>query len=172
MTEPDLSVTDWVVLGVVGEGTTHGFAVARQLAVDGPLGRVWTVHRPIVYRSLDHLEQVGLIERTAAVPGAGPRKTPVRITRAGRRRLHRWLDRPVPHVRDVRSQLLLKLALLDRAGRDHAVLVREQRAVVDAVVARLRVATRAADGFDAVVLRWRIESARAVLRFLDALERG
>ncbi|MCU1462007.1 MAG: transcriptional regulator, PadR-like family [Acidimicrobiales bacterium] len=169
--QPDLSVTDWAVLGVIGEGRTHGFAVGRELGAGGDLGRVWTVHRPIVYRSLAHLERVGLIEPVASVAGAGgPQKTVMRITPAGRRRLRRWLEEPVDHVRDVRSQLLLKLALLDRGGRDPAVLVRRQRATIAAVVERLAAQARASTGFDAVVARWRLESARAVQRFLASLE--
>lgn len=41
----------------------------------------------------------------------------------------RWLRDPVPHVRDVRSALLAKLALLARRGRDPRALLSAQRAV-------------------------------------------
>jgi DNA-binding PadR family transcriptional regulator len=166
---PELSVTDWAVLGVIAEAPTHGFAVARELAADGDLGRVWTVHRPIVYRSLDHLERAGFIEREASVAGAGPQRTPVRVTGLGRRRLKRWLAQPVEHVRDVRSQLLLKLALLHRSALDPSALVERQRAVIAGVIKGLRTQARAARGFDAVVARWRLESALAVERFLAGL---
>jgi DNA-binding PadR family transcriptional regulator len=165
-----LSVTDWAVLGAVAQGTTHGFAVARRLGPDGDLGRVWTVHRPLVYRSLAGLESAALIQAVGAAAGqAGPRRTLVRATPAGRRRLRRWLDQPVGHVRDVRSQLLLKLALLDQAGRDPGPLVERQRALLVPMVASLQGQLRRADGFDAVVARWRLESARAVQRFLTSL---
>jgi PadR family transcriptional regulator AphA len=83
------------------------------------------------------------------------------------------LDEPVAHVRDVRSELLVKLALLHRSGRDHTALVDRQRQVVDVLVGALvrqARAARRAGGIDAVVIRWRLESARAVRRFLDALD--
>src|SRR5260221_4045078 len=165
-TEPELSVTDWAVLGVVGEGRTHGFAVARELGAGGELGGVWTVRRPIVYRSLAHLERTGLIEPVASVAGAGgPQKTVMRITPAGRRRLRRWLEQPVEHVRDVRSHLLLKLALLHRSDRDPDALVDRQRTVVATVVEGLVAQARGAHGFDGAVARRALGSARALHSF-------
>src|SRR5205809_525334 len=58
----DLSLSDWAVLGVVAQGPTHGWPIVRMLAADGALGRVWTVGRPVVYRSMTTLTDVGLIE--------------------------------------------------------------------------------------------------------------
>jgi len=39
-TVPELSIADWVVLGVVAEAPTHGWPVVRALRADGPIGRV------------------------------------------------------------------------------------------------------------------------------------
>ena len=49
---PELSLSDWAVLALVTEGPTHGWPVVRELRADGSLGRVWTVARAVVYRSL------------------------------------------------------------------------------------------------------------------------
>ena len=35
---------------VIAEEPRHGFSVARELAADMPIGQVWTVRRPLVYR--------------------------------------------------------------------------------------------------------------------------
>jgi DNA-binding PadR family transcriptional regulator len=159
------------VLGVVAEEPTHGWAVTRDLDASGALGRVWTVPRPLVYRSLTTLASKGLIEDCGEAPGArGPRRTIVRATPRGRAALRRWLERPVDHVRDVRSEFLVKLALLDRAGRPNAELVRRQREQLAPVFAALRKRTHS-DGFDDVLADWRRESALAVRRFLDTLAR-
>ena len=163
---PALSLSDWAVLAVVAEGETHGWPVVLALREDGALGQVWTVGRPIVYRSLSTLTGLGLIEERGDVAGArGPRRTMVRATRSGHSALRRWLATPVEHVRDVRTELLLKLALLDRADRSAQDLVErqvEQRAVTE---------RPAADGFDLVLARWRREQALAVQRFLHSLIR-
>jgi PadR family transcriptional regulator AphA len=168
---PELSLSDWVVLGVVAEGPTHGWPVVRQLAPDGAIGRIWTVSRPLVYRSLATLLAAGLIEEHGDAPGArGPQRTIVRVTRRGRAALRRWLAAPVDHVREVRSELLVKLALLDRAGRPSTELVERQLEHLEPVFAA--VTQRAArDGFDSVLATWRREQALAVRRFLRSQAR-
>ena len=166
MPKPELSLSDWVVLGVVAERPTHGWPVVRELAPDGGLGRVWTISRPLVYRSLATLLAAGLLEECAASGGErGPQRTIVRATRRGRAALRRWLDQPVDHVREVRSELLVKLALLDRAGRASAPLVERQRERSASVFAAVT-APPAGDGFEAVLATWRREQALAVQRFL------
>jgi len=165
----DLSLADWVVLGVVGEGPTHGWPIVRLLRSDGELGRMWTVPRPIVYRSLATLTDRGLLEESGTtVESRGPKRTIVRVTRSGRSALNRWLDTPVEHVRDVRTELLVKLALLDRAGRSPRALVEKQIAHLEPVI---RAVSTPSDGapFDAVLARWRREQALAVDRFLRSL---
>jgi hypothetical protein len=51
-----------------------------------------------------------------------------------------WLTRPVEHTRDVRSELLVKLALLDRAGKDPQPLLAAQREQLVPVATRCRTA--------------------------------
>ena len=71
------------------------------------------------------------------------------------------------HVRDVRTQLLLKLALLDRAGRDPTGLLRRQRAVLEPIAAAIAAERPERKGFDATLLAWRRATAAATLDFLD-----
>jgi hypothetical protein len=62
-------------------------------------------------------------------PRLGPQRTIYAVTPQGRQDVASWLDAPVHHIRDIRPHLLLKLALLDRAGADPADLVSRQRAL-------------------------------------------
>lgn len=163
---PDPSLTEWVVLALLAEGDSHGFALARELAPQGAIGRVWTVSRPLTYRALDLLVADGLAAPAGIAKGAGPRRLVHAITPAGRRAVRRWLTTPVVHLRDVRTELLVKLLLLERAGRDPASLITAQRATLAPTLDALR--RRRAD--DPVAL-WRKESARATARFLDAISR-
>jgi PadR family transcriptional regulator AphA len=171
--ELELLPGDWAVLGVIAEAPTHGFAVARLMAPGGAVGRVWSLPRPPVYQALNKLLERGLITERATEQGRrGPRRTIVAVTPAGRRAIRRWLTQPVEHVRDVRSLLLLKLALLDRAGADVEPLVVAQR---DVLIPKLRALERRRDdeeGFERTLAVWRVESVRAVLRFLDLVGAG
>src|SRR5262250_441037 len=148
-TGPTLSLPEWTVLAVVSEGPTHGFAIARLTAPGGELGRIWHIPRPVVYRSIGRLLDAGLITPAAVESGRGPQRTIYTVTARGRQAAARWLDTPVEHVRDVRTQLLLKLALLDRAGRDPTDLLRRQRAVLEPIAAAIKSERPHGKGFDA-----------------------
>jgi PadR family transcriptional regulator AphA len=76
---------------------------------------------------------------------------------------------PVEHVRDIRSELLLKLALLDRAGADPANLIRRQRAALEPIARAIETGRPEPAGFDATLLAWRRAGAAAALDFLDAI---
>lgn len=171
--EPALSLAEWLVLSVVRERRTHGFAVAALTGPDGDLGRVWTVPRPVVYRALGRLRDAELIRETGTEHSTtGPARTLVEITADGDAAAAAWLTRPVAHIRDVRSELLLKLALLDRAGADPTGLLVAQRRTLEPIVAALAEARDAAHGFDRTLASWRYESAAATLAFLDAAVTG
>jgi DNA-binding PadR family transcriptional regulator len=165
-----LSLTDWAVLGLVAQEPRHGFSVARELAPASSLGQVWTVRRPLVYRAIEHLADARLIEPTRTERGdQGPNRTVYRATRAGRARLRRWLDTPVDHPRDVRTELLVKFALLANAGRPLRPLAERQRSRFAPVAASLAHSVDLASGAERVVARWRLESTRAITRTLDAV---
>jgi DNA-binding PadR family transcriptional regulator len=155
---------------VVAEEPAHGFAVAKVLAPDGELGGIWTVKRALVYRSLDQLEEAGLIEELSAESGdRGPARTPVRITREGRRALERWTLTPVSHIRDFRHELLLKLAFLVRGDADLRPLLEAQLDQLQPIVEGLANGGDDADGVERLVAGWRAENARAAERFVKRL---
>jgi len=161
----ELSLTEQAVLGVLAEGPKHGFAIARELDEGAELGRVFTVRRPLVYRALDRLVEAGFAETLHVEPGdAGPNRTVHRITRRGRNELRRWLDQPVDHVRDLRLELMLKLALLARSGRSAGDLVGRQREVLRPTLAALEAA-----GSEEPVEMWRRHIARAADAYLAEL---
>jgi len=170
MAERSLAPGEWAVLALISERPSHGWAVATQLGPTGELGSVWSLGRPLVYRSVDILVERGLIEPCGHEPGLrGPNRTIYRTTCAGATALVQWLEEPVEHVRDVRSQLLLKLIFAGRTGIDPTPMLEAQHATIDAAVSTLETRMRASNGSEAILLRFRLESTRAVLRFVDGL---
>jgi PadR family transcriptional regulator AphA len=163
-----MGLPEWTVLAVLAQRPAHGFAVAALTTPDGELGRVWQVPRPVVYRAIGRLAEAGLITPQGTEPGQGPQRTIYAATSEGRAAARTWLAAPVAHVRDIRSHLLLKLALLHRAGEDPAGLIARQREVLAPIAAAID-AEAPADGFDAVLLAWRRSSAAAAIAFLDAI---
>jgi len=169
---PSLSLTEWTVLALISEHPTHGFAIARLAAPGGELGRIWHTPRPVIYRAIGRLEEAGLVTPQAVEPGRGPQRTIYSATRAGRKAAADWLDTPVQHVRDVRSQLLVKLALLDRAGIDPTGLLRRQKVILQPIATAISAERPQRQGFDATLLAWRRATAAAALSFLDDITRS
>ena len=159
---------EWACLGIIAEQPAHGWAVAARLRPDGDVGRIWQLSRPLTYRALDQLTRRGWVATVAEERGeAGPNRTILATTRAGRSRLRSWLRTPVEHQRDLRSELLLKLVFAERLGIDLAAMLARQRAIVDAHAEVLAAASDADPG-DVVAL-WRVESTRTAQRFLARL---
>jgi DNA-binding PadR family transcriptional regulator len=162
-----LGLPEWTVLAVIAERAVHGFAVAALTAPGGELGRVWQIQRPLVYRALGRLEGADLIVLEAIETGRGPQRTRYSATDAGRAAVEEWLRTPVAHVRDMRSELLLKLALLDRRDVDPGELLNRQRAALEPIADAITAERAACTGFDAVLLAWRQAGTTAAMAFLD-----
>jgi DNA-binding PadR family transcriptional regulator len=170
MAERSLAPGEWAVLALLSERPAHGWALATELGPSGELGSVWSLGRPLVYRSIDILVDRGLIEPAGHEPGLrGPNRTIYRTTCAGAGALVQWLEEPVEHVRDVRSQLLLKLIFAERIGMDPTPMLEAQHATIRFSVVGLEQRMRASSGTDAILLRFRLESTRAVARFVEGL---
>jgi hypothetical protein len=73
------------------------------------------------------------------------------------------------HLRDFRSLFMLKLARLDRAGLDPQALLDAQRDRLAVILAALEAKAKTSSGFDMAPARWRLESARAAMRFLESV---
>ena len=165
------SLSDRGVAALLAERPTHGFEVAGVFGKDGPLGIVWTIQRQQVYRALRHLVAEGLAEPVREEEShRGPARTVYALTELGATEVEAWLLAPVGRLRSVRHELLLKLAFLERRGRDPAPLVREQRRIAVEMVRQCALRLEEVEAEERIVLAWRLESARALLGMLDRLD--
>lgn len=169
-TGEQLLLGEWACLGILYPAPSHGFAIAARLTPRGDVGRVWSLSRPLTYRALEQLTVREYIRPLGQEPGiAGGNRTILTATRLGRARLRTWLNSPVVHLRDLRSELLLKLIIADICDIDVTPMLERQRSGI----AELEVALNEKVEGDAtdVVALWRSESSAAALRFLDRLIR-
>jgi DNA-binding PadR family transcriptional regulator len=164
------SLTEGLVLCLVSEGPTYGLILARLLGPDGTLGQIWSVPKGVVYYTLRQLELLGLIRMTPEQrTGSGRSRSFCEITPAGRAAADAWLRLPVDHVRDVRSEFLVKLALNDRTGSDSRPLVRAQLARLAPAAIALEDRLGTATGFERTMVLWRHEAMTVTMQFLTAL---
>lgn len=168
-----LSLTEGLVLCLVRERPTYGLVLAGLLAPDGSLGRIWSVPKAMVYYALQQLELIHLIRMSKEQrTSRGPARSIYKITARGQLAAQTWLGQPVGHVRDVRSELMVKLALNDRAGVDSRPLVRAQLAELGPVASALADRLGAATGFEHTLVLWRHEAMTATMQFLTLLAEG
>jgi PadR family transcriptional regulator AphA len=170
--EQQLRLSDWLVLCVVCERPAHGFAIARLFSREGTLGQAWQISKPAVYAAMERLERLGLVQMAGKQrTSQGPARSPVEATRAGRMAARGWLRKPVLHGRNVRSELMMKLALLDRAGGDPRDLLRKQRAQFGPLAAALEDRVHATTGTEHALALWRHRAMSATMQFLDEAAR-
>ena len=162
------SLIEWVVLCIACEKPTYGFAIAGLFSSGGSLGRVWQVSKPSIYRAIPRLERLGLVRATGQQHSEdGPARWMVTATPAGRRAARVWLRTPVAHGREIRSELLIKLALLDRAGDDPQDLLRGQLAAFGPLATALADRVNETTGMEHTLALWRHEIMSGTLEFLD-----
>ena len=163
----DLLIGEWACLGIICEAPIHGFGVAARLKPGGDIGRIWTMSRALTYRSIEQLALRDLVKAVHEEPGvAGGTRTIYSATRIGRNALREWLGTPVNHLRDFRSELLLKIELARLLTIDSTALLVLQREVVHQWLEHFPCEV---DSSGDVVSIWRNEMATAALRFLDQL---
>jgi DNA-binding PadR family transcriptional regulator len=166
-----LLLGEWACLGILYPEPTHGFAIAARLKPTGDVGRVWSLSRALTYRSLDQLTTRGYIHAVGEEPGiAGGNRTILAATRSGRAQLRKWVGTPVCHLRDLRSELLLKLIIADLCGIAVDDMLDRQKARIAELAEAMFGETDSGTSIDVVDL-WRHESSQAALRFLTRLAR-
>jgi PadR family transcriptional regulator AphA len=166
-----LLLGEWACLGILYPAPTHGFAIAARLKPGGDVGRVWSLSRPLTYRSLEQLTIRDYIHPIGEEPGiAGGNRTILAATRSGRAQLRKWLNTPVAHLRDLRSELLLKLVIAQICNLNLTTMLERQRHHIQHIAANLTATANGTTDTDVVNL-WRTEVSDAALRFLRRLPR-
>ena len=167
MARQDAQLARNVVLALVVHTPRHGWAIHEQLSPNGEIGHAWTLSRQLVYRAIDTLVEDGLVKRAMPKDGGGGDKVIISPTTTGKRVAMKWLETPITHLRDVRTELVLKVMLREKMGLPLASFLESQHVIFDPLIASIN-----KDASGSPVNLWRKESANAVKRYLSRLERN
>jgi molybdopterin-binding protein len=159
-----LSLIEATCLALIDQGATHGYDIAKRFHLEGDIGEVFTQTNPVVYRALKSLEAAQLVKSTDALGVRKQLKFALTVTAEGERVLRSWLNAPAIHIRDLRTEFLVKLHLRELSGLKQRKFITLQRGALENVLSHLL-----ANSSRSAVAIWRREQARAVARFLDEL---
>lgn len=166
MARKDAQLARQVVLALIVHEPRHGWAVQEELSPKGSIGRAWSLSRQLVYRAIDTLVDDGLVKRAAPKDGGGADRVIITPTAKGKRITDQWLNEPVEHIRDVRTDLVVKLMLREKFNLPQKTFIKAQR---EQFAPLIQAITSSSDS--SAVGLWRRESATAVWRYLSELEK-
>ncbi len=156
-----------VLLGLLMSGPRHGYELYQEIEQD--LRDVWRIGLSQLYAQLKQLQEDGLVvARTEPQPDRPSRKV-YQVTAEGQDVFLHWLHQPVPSLRLLRVEFLLRLYLLDRLSLPGVEqLVAAQEALCREQAERFgRAATLAGGGFAQLVYEFRQGQMEAAVRWLD-----
>lgn len=164
---PARNPAEYVVLGALSRGPSHGYDLFRFLTED--LGSIWSLGLSQVYALLGRLEADGLVSHQRIARGRRPDRKTFQLTEAGRETFRHWVETPVAHVRDIRLEFLAKLHFARLAGRGAETrLKRAQRRVCREKAKELRQGLRKArTGVERQAGQLRLVMVEAILAWLD-----
>jgi DNA-binding PadR family transcriptional regulator len=165
-----LSLGEYAILGILRERPMHGYDVSRHFGPDRDLALVAPMEMSNIYAMLKDLQELGLIEGEREVVGLRPPRTVFHLTADAEAQFYAWLEEPVGRMREVRSDLLLKLYFCRAISP--ALTRRLLDAQIVASAAYLDRLTRLADAstpesFERLVYNSKIGAAQAAVRWLQ-----
>jgi DNA-binding PadR family transcriptional regulator len=161
---------EYAILGLLSQGSRHGYDIARRFQAGTPLGQVWQLRRNEVYAILAKLEGQGWISREG-VAGGPRRRMTYRLTPQGADAFQAWLQRPVQGLRDLRLGLLGRLYFAAALGpaQWEVVVRRQEEALRQRLEAWQRARDRAPDPFSRSVYDFRAVMLQAALQWLGEI---
>jgi DNA-binding PadR family transcriptional regulator len=173
-----LYALQYAVLGLISarEAGVLGYRLKNDF--EALYGDFWALNYGQMYRTLDRLEQAGLIEGYDEMQSRRPNRKVFKITKQGRKRLDAWLVHPPSQEsRPLRDDLSLKLLFLSDSRLDEmSAIISTQRALYLQHLGRLnkRRDKAVGDTREGFVMRLLLSQAdmrvRADLAWLDLVE--
>ncbi len=165
-----LTLNEQAVLGALLLGPKKASDLLALFGPKGPFHPARRLAKPQVYRALERLLALGLVEALGLLPSpSGPPGAVYALTPIGKEAAEAWLRAPCRHLPEARALLRLKLVLHLLLGRDPRPLLLGQRAVYLALEEALAQRAAQAQGPLRLHLLWQREMAQAGRRYVEGL---
>lgn len=156
------------LLGFLMEGEGYGYDLAQHFEAGGDLASVGRLGRSQLYALLRALEEKGLAHSSLVEGEGGPARRVFRLTEEGEQRFRTWVGKPVPSIRGLRVEFLLKLYFLTRLrlpGRE--ALLNAQRGILEGRLRELEAEEECRSGVGPWVVDLQVRLLRAGLEWIE-----
>ncbi|MEI7556251.1 PadR family transcriptional regulator [Candidatus Chlorohelix sp.] len=110
--------TEYAVLGLLMDGSKHGYELARRFAPETALGTICHLEMSMLYANLKKLQKMDYIEAEMEIQGNRPPKRVFNLTGTGRAAFIEWVRSPVARLREIQPDFLIKLYFARQLGTD------------------------------------------------------
>lgn len=160
---------DKAICGFLIECPLHGYDLDAQFQKE--LGRIWQAGRSQIYAILHRLEERGWVNSSVEEQDNRPPRTVYQITQAGQQAFDGWLRSPVVHLRDMRVEFLAKLYFHRLLGRDAALLLAAQAALIRERLDKLSERAAEEEAYaDRLTTNFRAAQMTALLHWVEGVE--
>lgn len=161
--------TAYAALGLLMERPMHGYELGRSL--ESGFGELWRIASSQLYAVLHRLEDAEWVESAQEEGDASPPRTVYHVTRPGREAFEAWVAAPVAHLRDMRTEFLVKTYFLRRRGAQPVDdLMARQAALLDETARGLEARGGVISDdpvFGEIVASYRVGRMRSMIRWLE-----
>ncbi|MGC8660424.1 MAG: PadR family transcriptional regulator [Desulfomonilaceae bacterium] len=159
-----------VLCGLDGQDS-HGYKLITFLQDN--LGDVCWLGRSQIYALLTKLEHEGLVTHERIEQESFPARKVYALTTQGHNVINEWLPKPVPHMRDLRVEFLIKLFFARlKSTTIEKKLLKAQLDLSEAKLSKLmKIKSRASSNIAEEAIDYRISMAQASIFWLENLTR-
>jgi DNA-binding PadR family transcriptional regulator len=163
------------LLGILRQGSMHGYQLHQRLSDPADLRRVWYVKQAQLYALLGKLEEAGYITSSVQPQETRPARRVFHLTETGEQAFQTWLFNPVLRPRQMRQEFQVKLyfACLEGSQACYRLITIQRQACQQWLVQQEKCAEQGNpdDTFSWLVDQYRIGQIRAMLEWLDTCQK-
>lgn len=160
---------DYPVLGILFGGRIHGYEMCRRL--EEGIGSVWRLKKSQIYGILAKLEREGLVIHERVGQDNLPAKNIFSVTTEGREVFQEWLDQPVYHIRNMRTEFLAKFWFAGNVLPDRKRVLIERQLGVCSEKARVleQIKDTCGNPIEVMSIDFRVMVVRTTVAWLEGL---
>jgi DNA-binding PadR family transcriptional regulator len=157
----------YALLGILMTGSKHGYEIHSYFSLN--LSQFWNLSMSQIYALLKRMGKEGMVNSIQKLQETRPPKRIFSITEKGKNSFLSWVQSPVEHIRDIRTEFMAKLFFIKKLKLDGGInLINKQN---DICQKRIELIEKDRDldkdDFQMILLYFKIAQINASIEWLN-----